>query len=380
MKYDTLEQILEYVINNKINLTVPERKFLLKLQEPDFLEIYNGKIKKINLKDFIKWCHSPLRNKNITKALLTQDIKKKELTELLDLTNEEINQILNRYSLLTPDILGYLTVSYAKLKAYQKNLEIDENYPQELLSTIALDPENARKNNIINLILNNVLYFRKDIIEKMVANKNERVFDIIDRYLEKYKDSNEEISKIIAKYIELELDGKNKERIYPWGVEEAITTASRRPRAIKAVLRQDSPQKMNQVIFAAANNGIYRNKKLFSLVQRQDDEEKMQNLREIGRINRLRKYPEFLEWFATIDTEKQRTLIQKIYEEEEKRNQERYQKRDKQVNEKEEEINNSILDFSKKTTMKSAKRLVKTLQSSFLQYPILKEHDTTKRD
>lgn len=324
--------------------------------------LYNEKRKELNSETFIKYYYSSLKNKNIIDALQSQHISKKELSELLDLTNEEIKQILSKYSTLTPDILVYLIISYAKLKAYQKTLKnkVSENYPQQLLDIIATNPQNARKNDIVYLIQNNILYPRKDIIEKLIKNKDENIFSTIDNYLECYKESstNKEFSKIIVKYIELELEQKNNEKIYPLISEKIIMTTSKKPRAINAVLRQNSPQKMNQVMFAAANSGIYQNKKLFDLIQKQEETEKMINLRKIARFNRLRKYPNFLKWFATIDIEKQERLIKKIYEEEER------QKMNRLIEEKQVKTDDSIENF-KTNTLKSIKKLVKILQNPF---------------
>lgn len=380
MKYSTLEEILNYIIKNNLKLTKNERKLLLKFQEPSYNDKIDG-IAEISLKDFIKWYNSPLRQKEITKSLLTQNISKKYLESLLSLTSEDINTILEKYGTLDPTTLGYLTVSYARLRSYQKTSkhETNKDYPSELIDIIATDPDNCKRNGIVGLIENDILFARKDLVEKLVRNKDRKKFEVIYNHLEGFLDESKETQAIIARFFELELDDQNKERIYPW-VYEVIERASRRPRAMEAVLRQDSPKKMNQVLFAASNNGIYRNRRLFNLIQNQEDVEKMANLREIGRYNRLRKYPKFLEWFATLDADKQRKLIKRIDEEEDKQKQEEREKRYQPIKEANEQIDSDILEFTSATTMKSAKKLVKTLNDSFAKYPKLKSSDTQKRD
>lgn len=380
MKYSTLEEILNYIIKNNLKLTKNERKLLLKFQEPSYNDKIDG-IAEISLEDFIKWYNSPLRKNEITKALLTQNISKKYLESLLVLTGEDINTILEKYGTLDPTTLGYLTVSYARLRAYQKTSkhETNKDYPSELIDIIATDPDNCKRNGIVGLIENDILFARKDLVEKLVRNKDRKKFEAIYNHLEGFLDESKETQAIIARFFELELDDQNKERIYPW-VYEVIERASKRPRAMEAVLRQDSPKKMNQVLFAASNNGIYRNRRLFNLIQSQEDVEKMANLREIGRYNRLRKYPKFLEWFATLDADKQRKLIKRIDEEEAKQKQEEIEKRYQPIKEANEQIDSDILEFASATTMKSAKKLVKTLNDSFAKYPKLKSSDTQKRD
>ena len=79
MKFISLYEILEYVTKNNITLSTLDRKFLLNIE--DGLGYNENEI--VTIDNFINWHNSSLNESTITKSLLTQQMKKRDLSNLL---------------------------------------------------------------------------------------------------------------------------------------------------------------------------------------------------------------------------------------------------------------------------------------------------------
>lgn len=378
MEYSTLNKILDYIIENKIKLTPIERKFLLNIA-PD-----ERGCDDVILERFIKWCNSPIRKDNITKVLATQKISTSELTNLLALSSEEIESVLERYQGESSYYLGYLTLCFARFKAYENKKRKDtgkmfpENYCFEVLDIIAGHIFSSSLSKVEKYIGSDELYTRKDLIKQFVYCKNMAA----QRYVKIVIGRNCPDSDIAAHYIKLALESESNEQLYKGRIPDnkLINKVSKRARAKEAVLRQNSLDKMNEVMYAAANNGIYRKRNIFNIIQRQNTIERMKNLRCLAQINRLRNYPEFFEWYDSLDVKAQRRLLDKILENERMKYSNQREEEETKIKSIKDNAREQLDTFTKGRGIQSIKKLQKTLKDSIDKHPYLRNEDTAERD
>ena len=63
-------------------------------------------------------------------------------------------------------------------------------------------------------------------------------------------------------------------------------------------------------MYAALNNGIYRKKAIFDLIQKEKDEEKMRIMRILATHNRFRKNPYYMAMFSGLDLSQQEQILE----------------------------------------------------------------------
>lgn len=384
MKYSTLQQILEYIVREKIRLTSDERKFLFNILEKNSAET------KFSLVDFIRWYNSLLRNENVTKALSTQQIEKKELDDLLHLKSYEIQELFNCVNIKKLlqkgdfESLGYLILSYSRISKYADTNHISSlnnaSIKRRIINILAMNPKFCEQNQVEKIILDPTFLADSDeftLIQQLVKSNNTDAIDVIHHMTIHHHPKNIYFRR---KYIALEIEGKNPEAEYAWDLyDNTVEKASRRPRAFEAVMRQDSPKKMNQVIIAAANESIYHNKQVFDLIQSQEDGAKMLNLLSLAGYNRFRKDFDFLKRFSELSYEDQCKILKEIVSEEEREKEERRKLQEAPMQVVKEEILQEFQSFLSSKTRESQKRLLKTLNTNLSKYPKLGNKETAKK-
>lgn len=175
--------------------------------------------------------------------------------------------------------------------------------------------QTSDKLNKLELIRREAVYHNPSLVDKIIKRENltSTELELINELLDKIDPYS---SDIASKYVDLMLDKKPSqiEEVDPKITPSDIIKLDRRKRAKDAILLQDSFDKVKEVMYAALNNGIYRKKEIFRLIQRESDERKMRILRIMATHNRIRKNIYYLAFFSGLDLEHQEKILENLGE------------------------------------------------------------------
>jgi len=363
MKYSVLKDFLQFLLSNNIELTLEEKKFLQNTP-PD-----------ISLSDLLKWYKSDLRrNKEALDILYKFEITKKNFQNLIKLKEHEIDKLLKKYDFVNEKDKSFALIAFAdlqnsKCKNKKRKKQITEH--NENIVDILVKGSSKRKENKLKIIKNNAIYYDINLIREIAAKKNINIDDFIN--IENFLDKFEGISSdFVRKVISLTVNSPCNERFHINRIinrdPEEVKKFTTKKRAMQAFMKQDSFDKAEEVITTSFNGNIYRNKKLFELLQNQETKEKMKNLKSFYILNKENRHDcNLLVNFSMLDEESQKSIINQLAGNLNDKKKSQDEQIKKEINEYEKAMDRTILEFfsPRGTVEKTAKKLVKKLDSPY---------------
>ena len=372
MTYETLEKFLNFILEHNIDLTKEEKIFL------------KNTPKDIEYEDLLKWYKSNFRKNKQAQSLISKtEITKDEFNNLIKLKSHEIDEILKKYEFVNEKDQAFALIAFATLqnKKNKRREKLVTEHNKKIVD-ILLKGNNKRREKKLDIIKYDSIYWDLNLIEEFTKKISLNIGELLtlEEVIKKLEPISLDFSK---KIISLTINSPTTERYHLGNFlnisEEKIKKLASKKRALEALKKQDTFEKAETIIKLSFNKQIYRNKKLFELLQNQESKEKMEALKDFYILNKENRHDlNLLREFSNLDDTTQKSIINQLNgiicdkmkskEEEEQR----------KLTEYEQTTNYMIANFFNDSTetSKQAKKLIKKFNNPYFQ--VISKNDTKK--
>lgn len=291
-----------YLEGRKVELSNEERLILENCKED------------LKLEDLREWLKSDIRKMSpLLSHLSALELTRKQFLALTKLDSFTLTKAFHDYAndVNKEDLLvGLIGISYLDKYILLDNNFDNAKYNRQIINLL-ISSSLPDKLNKLELIKYSSIYHNPTLVEKIIKRDSlpTSLLDLVNELLEKVEPYS---SCIAAKLVGLMLDTSPSQidEVDPKLKPNDISKLDKRQRAKDAILRQDSFDKIKEVMYAALNNGIYRKKAIFDLIQKEKDEKKMRIMRILATHNRFRKNPYYMAMFSGLDLSQQEQILE----------------------------------------------------------------------
>lgn len=291
-----------YLKGKKLDLSDEEKVFL------------QSNIYDLTLENLVAWLKSDIRRMPVILCHLNEiKLSKEQLLALTKLNSFELTQAFHSYANYGNNedlLIGLLGTAYLGKYIILDNDANTSRYNSQIIDGLVSFKTSDRLNKL-ELIKHSSIYHHPTLVEKIIRRDNlpTSLLELICELLDKVEPYSSDIS---AKLVDLMLDKvpSQIDEVDPKLKPSDISKLDKRERAKNAILQQDSFDKVKEVMYAALNNGIYRKKAIFGLIQKEKDEKKMRIMRILATHNRFRKNPYYMAMFSGLDLAQQEQILE----------------------------------------------------------------------